>query len=100
VTTLQPDSRVIKTSGALEVWLDTGAGVLIDAFLGETEKALGLTLVDVAGNTQLITVPALKFTSGMPDVKGDTSIPVSLSFESYYDATSASQLTLTRTAHA
>lgn len=99
-TTLQPDSRIIKTSGTVEVWLDTGAGALIDAYLAETQKALGLTLTDPAGNALLITVPALKFTSGMPDVKGDTSVPVSLNWESYYDGSSSSQLTLTRTPHA
>jgi hypothetical protein len=99
VTTLQPDGRVYKTSGTLEVWLDTGAGALIDAYLAETQKALGLTFLDPAGDTLLVTVPALRFTSGMPNVGGDTSIPVSLSFEAYYDSVSESQLTITRTPH-
>jgi len=97
--TLQPDSRIIKTSGTLEVWLDTGAGALIDAFLAETEKALGVTFTDPAGNVLVFAVPSLKFVGGMPDVKGDTSIPVSLAFEAYYNSVAAAQLTLTRTPH-
>jgi hypothetical protein len=96
VVTLEPDSRVFKVNGSLEVWLEVGAGALIDAYLGETETALGVSLVDPDGDGLAIAVPALKFTSGMPDVKGDTSVPVPLSFEAYYDATSASQLTFTR----
>jgi len=99
-TTLRPDSRNIKVNGTLEIWLDTGAGTMIDAFLGETEKTLGAAFVDPAGNSLAFALPALKFTSGMPDVKGDTSVPVSLNYEAYYDATATSQLTITRTPHA
>lgn len=97
VQTLRPDPRIFKVNGSIEIWLDTGAGALIDAFLAETEKALAVSFEDPAGNTLLVDVPAFKFTGGMPDVKGDTSVPVSLPFEAYYDATSASQLTFTRT---
>jgi hypothetical protein len=100
VTTLQPDSRVVKVNGTLEVWLDTGTGALIDAFMSETEKALALTLTDPTNDVLSFVIPALKFTSGMPDVKGDTSVPVSLNFEAYFDAVSSSQLTITRTPHA
>lgn len=95
-TTLRPDSRNVKVNGTLEVWLETGAGALIDAFLDETERTLGATFLDPAGNSLAFALPALKFTSGMPDVKGDTSVPVSLGFEAYYDATATSQLTITR----
>lgn len=99
VQSLQPDSRVIKVSGSLEVWLEVGAGALIDAYLSETERAMAVTCVDPAGDTVVISVPAFKFTSGMPNVGGDTSIPVPLSFEAYYDGTSGSQLTFTNTPH-
>jgi hypothetical protein len=96
---LRPDSKTVKVNGSVEIWLDVGAGTLIDAFLAETQKALGLSLVDPLGNTLALAVPALRFTSGMPNVSGDGSIPVALAFEAYYDSVSASQLTVTRTAH-
>jgi hypothetical protein len=98
-TSLRPDSKIVKVNGSVEVWLDIGAGALIDAWLAETQKALDLSLLDPAGNTLLITVPALRFTSGSPNVPGDGSIPVALSFEAYYDSVSSSQLTITRTPH-
>jgi hypothetical protein len=97
---LQPDSRIVRVNGSVEVWLDTGTGALIDAYLAETEKALGITLTDPASNAIALAVPALKLTSGMPDTRGDTSIPVMLNFEAYYDSVAASQLTVTRTPHA
>lgn len=99
VYSLRPDSKVIKVNGNIEVWLDVGAGALRDAWLAETQRSLGLSLLDPLGNTLLIAVPALRFTSGSPDVKGDGSIPVSLGFEAYYDSVSSSQLTITRTPH-
>ena len=100
IYSLRPDSKVVKVNGSVEVWLDVGASALISAWLNETQKALGLSLVDPAGNTLAINVPALRFTSGSPNVSGDGSIPVPLSFEAYYDSVTSSQLTLTRTPHA
>ena len=99
VYSLRPDSKVVKVNGSVDVWLDVGATALITAWLAETQKALGLSLVDPAGNTLAINVPALRFTSGSPNVSGDGSIPVSLSFEAYYDSVTSSQLTITRTPH-
>jgi hypothetical protein len=96
IYSLRPDSKVVKVNGSVEVWLDLGATALITAWLAETQKALGLSLIDPAGNTLAIAVPALRFTSGSPDVKGDGSIPVSLSFEAYYDSVTSSQITITR----
>lgn len=100
IYSLRPDSKVVKVNGSVEVWLDTGATALITAWLAETQKALGLSLVDPAGNTLAMSVPALRFTSGSPKVAGDGSIPVTLSFEAYYDSVTASQLTIARTPHA
>ena len=100
VYSLRPDSKVVKVNGSVEVWLDVGATALITARLAETQKALGLSLVDPAGNTLAISVPALRFTSGSPDVRGDGSIPVMFNFEAYYDSVTSSQLTITRTPHA
>ena len=93
---LRPDSKIIRVSGSIEIWLDTGAGALLDARLAETELAFGLELEDLAGNGLDFDVPALRLTSGSPDVKDDGSIPVELSFEAYYDSVSSSQLTITR----
>jgi hypothetical protein len=100
IYSLRPDSKVVKVNGSIEVWLDVGATALITARLAETQKALGLSLLDLAGNTLAISVPALRFTSGSPDVKGDGSIPVMFTFEAYYDSVTSSQLTITRTPHA
>jgi hypothetical protein len=100
IYSLRPDSKVVKVNGSIEVWLDVGATALITAWLAETQKALGLSLVDPAGNTFAISVPALRFTSGSPKVAGDGSIPVTLNFEAYYDGATSSQLTITRTPHA
>jgi hypothetical protein len=96
---LRPDSKVVKVNGSVECWLDTGAGALMDAYLAETEKALGLSLLDTDGNTLAIAVPALRLTSGSPDVNSDGSIPVAFTFEAYFDSVSSSQLTVTRTPH-
>lgn len=99
VYSLRPDSKTVKVNGSVDVWLDVGATALITAWLNETQKALGLSLVDPAGNTLAIALPALRFTSGSPNVQGDGSIPVPLSFEAYYDSVTSSQLTITRTPH-
>jgi hypothetical protein len=91
---LEPDLARCKVSGSLELWFTDNA--LIDSFRGEAEDSLSFAMTDPDGNALTIALPALLYTAGSPEVSGDGSIPVKMTFEAYFDADTEESITFTR----
>ena len=69
---------------------------LIDKFINETASSMQFTLTDAAGNDYIFDLPNIKYNSGNPEVGGPGAITVTLDFIALYDASTGSQLKITR----
>lgn len=80
------DARVGQSviEGSITVYFDNMT--LYKKFLDEDSLALELTLEDSLGNQMVINLPNLKILTGtQPDVSGDESITLPISFSAHYD---------------
>jgi len=69
--------------------------VLLNKFIDETESSLEFTLTD-GTNSQTWLLPRIKYTGGSVPVSGGGLITVSLPFQAIMDATSETQIQITR----
>jgi hypothetical protein len=80
------DARVGQSviEGSITVYFDNMT--LYEKFLNEDSLSLELTLEDSLGNQMVIALPELKILTGtQPDVSGDESITLPISFSAHYD---------------
>ncbi len=82
-------------SGTLSAFFEDAT--LLAKFFNETETSIILTLTDPDSNSLTFTMPALKYTSGDPDISGEGPIPLTMSFQAYYDSTSGTNFKIERT---
>jgi len=81
-------------TGSVEVYFDNIT--LYEALLNSTSVAISLTIAQ-GGKAFVFTLPKVKFNDGVPAVSGvDTDLMLPLNFTALYDATSATQMTITR----
>ena len=68
-----------------------------DKFVNETESSLAITLEDNLGNSYLINLPRIKYTSADTPVSSDGAIINTMNFQALDDAVQASNIVITRT---
>jgi len=93
-TTLQPPLAKSTVTGSVTAYFEDTT--LIDKFINETASSMQFTLTDAAGNDYIFDLPNIKYNSGNPEVGGPGAITVTLDFIALYDASTGSQLKITR----
>lgn len=69
-----------------------------NAAINHTTVTLGFTLTDTAGNSEVWAIPKVKL-EGAPMVPGNNQpVPVDITFQAFYDSSSAASMSITRTA--
>ena len=92
--TVRPAIGRSNVSGSITAFFEDAT--LLNKFRNETESALDITLTDPAGNTFQIQLGNITYTSGQPDVSGEGSVSLSMSFQAIYDSSDASNIVITR----
>ncbi len=93
-TSLQPPLAKSTVTGSVTAYFEDQT--LINYFINETTVAVAFTLTDAAGNDYIFSMPVVKFNSGNPEVGGAGAITVTLDFIALYDASTATQLQITK----
>jgi hypothetical protein len=94
--TLLPSIGKSTVTGSITAYFEDAT--LIDKFIAETASSLSFVLTDLAGNSYTVDLPNIKYNSGNPEVAGPGAITVSLDFVALYDASTGSQIEITRAA--
>jgi hypothetical protein len=94
--TLLPSIGKSTVTGSITAYFENAT--LIDKFIAETASSLSFVLTDLAGNSYTVDLPNIKYNSGNPEVAGPGAITVSLDFVALYDASTGSQIEITRAA--
>jgi hypothetical protein len=94
--TLLPSIGKSTVTGSITAYFEDST--LIDKFIAETASSLSFVLTDLAGNSYTVDLPNIKYNSGNPEVAGPGAITVSLDFVALYDASTGSQIEITRAA--
>ena len=94
--TLLPSIGKSTVTGSITAYFEDAT--LIDKFIAETASSLSFVLTDLAGNSYTVDLPNIKYNSGNPEVGGPGAITVSLDFVALYDASTGSQIEITRAA--
>lgn len=85
----------ITVTGSLEAYFEDGT--LLDKFLAFSASSLRVTITDSAGNSYVISLPAIKYMDGETPVSGkNQDAVVRLPFQAYMDATTSKTLRVTR----
>jgi len=90
-------NRQIVT-GQLTVYYETASVDLLNAFLQGQKASITCQLKDSDNKTLTFTFPAVRFTGGNTDSSGGAEIMMPLPFSAYYDTTTQSQFSITRSA--
>lgn len=93
--TARPSQGQIIVSGQIGVFFENSD--MLDKFINETESSIEFSLPDPAGNDLNFLLPKVKYSGGQPDVSGPGEIILTMPFQALYDATEASNITITRT---
>jgi hypothetical protein len=80
-------------TGSISVYFENAT--LAAKFLAETVSSLECTLTDLAGNSLIIKIPALKYTGANKSMT-ENNVLIDLPFQAYYDATQATALRIDR----
>lgn len=83
-----------RLTGSLTAFFTSTA--LYEKFASETATTLDFTLTDPAGNDLVFNMDNVQYTAGNPDVSSDGVVLLPLEFTALYDATLASQISITR----
>jgi hypothetical protein len=94
--TLLPSIGKSTVTGSITAYFEDAT--LIDKFIAETASSLSFVLTDQAGNSYTVDLPNIKYNSGNPEVGGPGAITVTLDFVALYDASTGSQIEITRAA--
>lgn len=70
--------------------------VIYDKFDSETESSLEFQLMDNLGNSYIITLPRIKYTSADTPVSGDEAIVITMNFQALDDATEGTNIIIRR----
>jgi hypothetical protein len=69
---------------------------LVSKFINETASSIVVTLTDVDGNDYIITLPRVKYNSGLPEVAGPGAVSVTLEFIALFHVATGSQIKIER----
>jgi hypothetical protein len=94
--TLLPSIGKSTVTGSITAYFEDST--LIDKFIAETASSLSFVLTDQVGNSYTVDLPNIKYNSGNPEVGGPGAITVTLDFVALYDASTGSQIEITRSA--
>lgn len=94
--TLLPSIGKSTVTGSITAYFEDST--LIDKFIAETASSLSFVLTDQVGNSYTVDLPNIKYNSGNPEVGGPGAITVTLDFVALYDASTGSQIEITRAA--
>jgi len=94
--TLLPSIGKSRVTGSVTAYFEDSS--LIDKFIAETASSIVFVLTSQAGSSYTVELPNVKYNSGNPEVSGPGAVTVTLDFVALYDASTASQIKITRAA--
>lgn len=94
--TLEPSIGRSNVSGTLTVYFESKT--MLEKFINESDSSLEFSLVDLAGNSYVFTLPRIRYTGGQPDVSGEGSITLAMPFQALLDSVSGTNIQIDRVA--
>lgn len=92
--TIAPQIGQSNLTGTLSLFFENSA--MLNKFINETSSSLQFQLTDPEGNSYIFDLPRITYTGGQPDVSGPGSITLSMPLQALYDATTDTNLQVTR----
>lgn len=79
-----------NVNGAINVYWGSNAEQMVDRLIGDTASSHSFRVTDNAGNTEIWTIPALKFESGGPEAGGlDADVMTNMGWRAFLPAVTA-----------
>jgi hypothetical protein len=92
--TLRPSIGRSNVTGSVTVFFENTT--MLAKFINETESSIEVTVADLAGNSYEILLPRIKYNGGQPDVAGEGPITLAMPFQALLNASSSTQIQITR----